>query len=103
MVTGLNIILKFQNPGSTFGVTRCCYRYTTSKFLCYEQHINLLLSAAKGCKCSSLFLAGNYSNRLLIVTLLLLAGDVELNPGPGYCPLFCVDCMRLMRIVRMEA
>ena len=38
----------------------------------------------KGCKCSPLFLAGNYSNKLLIVvTLLLLAGDVEGNPGPG--------------------
>ena len=39
-----------------------------------------------------LFLAGNYSNKLLIVTLLLLAGDVEVNPGPGWSSFPCGLC-----------
>ena len=39
-----------------------------------------------------LFLAGNYSNKLLIVTLLLLAGDVEVNPGPGGSSFPCGLC-----------
>ena len=46
----------------------------------------------KGCKCSPLFLAGNYSNKLLIVTQLLLAGDVEVNPGPGGSSFPCGLC-----------
>ena len=46
----------------------------------------------KGCKCSPLFLAGNYSNKLLIVTLLLLAGVVEVNPGPGGTSFPCGLC-----------
>ena len=45
-----------------------------------------------GGKCSHLFLAGNYSNKLLIVTLLLLAGDVEVNPGPGGSSFPCGLC-----------
>ena len=40
----------------------------------------------KGCKCSPLFLAGNYSNKLL------LAGDVEVNPGPGGSSFPCGLC-----------
>ena len=44
------------------------------------------------CKCSPLFLAGNYSNQLLIVTLLLLAGDVEINPGPEGSSFPCGLC-----------
>ena len=47
---------------------------------------------SKGCKCSPLFLAGNYSNKLLIVTLLLLAGDVEVNTGPGGSSFPCGLC-----------
>ena len=43
----------------------------------------------KGCKCSPLFLAGNYSSKLWIVTLLLLVGDVEVKPGPGGSSLPC--------------
>ena len=39
-----------------------------------------------------LFLAGNYSNMLLIVTLLLLAGDVEVNHGPGGSSFPCGLC-----------
>ena len=39
-----------------------------------------------------LFLACNYSNKLLIVTLLLLAGDVEVNPGPGGSSFPCGLC-----------
>ena len=45
-----------------------------------------------GCKCFPLFLTGNYSNKLLIVTLLLLAGDVEVNPGPGGSSFPCGLC-----------
>ena len=55
--------------------------------------------APKGCKCSPLFLAGNCSNKLLIVTLLLLAGDVEVNPGPEGSSFPCGLC----EIGRMEA
>ena len=47
---------------------------------------------AKYYKCSPLFLAGNYYSKLLIVTLLLLAGDVEVNPGPGGSFFPCVLC-----------
>ena len=39
-----------------------------------------------------LFLAGNYSNKLLIVTMLLLVGDVEVNPGPGGSSILCGLC-----------
>ena len=46
----------------------------------------------KSCKYSPLFLAGNYSNKLLIVTLLLLAGDVEVNPGLGGSSFPCELC-----------
>ena len=46
----------------------------------------------KGCKFSPLFLVGNYSKKLLIVTLLLLAGDVEINPGPGGSSFLCGLC-----------
>ena len=45
-----------------------------------------------GCKCSPLFLAGNYSDKLLIVTLLLLAGDVEVNPRRGGSSFPCGLC-----------
>ena len=47
----------------------------------------------KCCKCPPpLFLAGNYSNKLLIVALLILAGDVEVNPGPEGSSFPCGLC-----------
>ena len=98
MVTGLNIILNFQKPGSIFGVTSCCSRYTMSKEynlwnLCVLNNRLIYFSRPpKRCKCSLLFLAGDYSNKLLIVTLLLLAGDVEVNPGPGCSSFPCGLC-----------
>ena len=33
-------------------------------------------------RCSPLFLTGSNSNKLLTITVLLLAGDIETNPGP---------------------
>ena len=89
VVTGLNIIINSQKPGCTFGVTSCCSTYAMSKEYklwnlgIMNYRLIYLSRLAKGCKCPPLFLAGNYSNKLLIVTLLLLAGDVEVSPGPG--------------------
>ena len=95
VVTGLNIILNSLKPGSTLGVTSCCSRCAMSKEykllnLCIMNNRLIYFSRPpKGCKCSPLFLAGNYSNTLLI----LLAGDVDVNPGYGGL-LFRVDCVR---------
>ena len=77
VVTGLNIILSFQKPGFTFGLTSCCSRYTASNEykpwnLCVMNNGLIYFSLPpKGCKCSPLFLSGNHSNKLLIVTLKL--------------------------------
>ena len=58
--------------------------------LCVVNNILIYFSRPrKCCKCFPLFLAGNYSNKLLIVTLLLLAGDVEVNPGRGRSSFLC--------------
>ena len=98
VVTGLNIILNSQKPSSTLGVTSCCSRCAMTKEyklwnLCIMNNRLIYFSRLpKGCKCSPLFLAGNYSNRLLIVTLLLLAGNVEVNPGPGGSSFLCGLC-----------
>ena len=95
VVTGLNITLNSQKPGSTFGVTSCCSRYAMSKEykvsnLCVMNNRLIYFSRPpKGCKCSPLFLDGNYSNK---VTLLLLAGDVQVNPGPGGSSFPCGLC-----------
>ena len=99
VVTGLNIILNSQKTGSTLGVTSCCSKCTMSKEyklwnLCIMNNRLIYFSRPpKGCKCSPLFLAGNYSNKLLIVTLLLLAGDVEVTLDQDGL-LFRVDCVR---------
>ena len=98
VVNGLNINLNSQKPGSTLGVTSCCSRCAMSKEyklwnLCIMNNRLIYFSLLpKGCKCSPLFLAGNYSNKLLIVTLLLLAGDVEVKPGPGGSSFPCGLC-----------
>ena len=98
LFTGFTNILQHQNPGSTFGVTSCCSRYAMSKEyklwnLCVMNNRLIYFSRPpKGCMCSPLFLAGNYFNKLLIVTLLLLAGDVEVNPGPGGSSFPCGLC-----------
>ena len=57
--------------------------------MCYKQYTILLPSAAQTVL---LFLAGNYSNKLLIVTLTLIARDVEVNPGPGGSSFPCGLC-----------
>ena len=67
-------------------------RIQTLEFVYDEQLTNLLLSAGQRLYVFPLFLAGNYSNKLLIVTLLLLAGDVEVNPGPGGSSFPCGLC-----------
>ena len=109
VVIGLNIILNSQKPGSTLGVTSCCSRCAMSKEyklwnLCIMNNRLIYFSRPpKGCKCSPLFLAGNYSNKLLIVvTLLLLAGDEMRLTLDQEGLLFRVDCVRLMQIGRME-
>ena len=91
VVTGLNIILTSQKPGSTLGVTSCCSRCAMSKEynlwnLCIMNNRLIYFIT------TTLLLAGNYSNKLLIVTLLVLAGDVEVNPGPGGSSFPCGLC-----------
>ena len=94
VVTGLNIILNSQKPGSTLGVTRCAMstEYKLWNLCIMNNRLIYFSRQPKGCKCSPLFLAGNHSNKLLIVTLLLLAGDVEVNPGPGGSSFPCGLC-----------
>ena len=97
VVTGLNIILNSQKNGSTLGVSSSCSRCAMSKEstlwnLCIMNNILIYFSRPpKGCKCSTMFLAGN-SNNLLIVILLLIAVDVEVNPGPGGSSFQCGLC-----------
>ena len=97
VVTGLNIILNSQKNGSTLGVSSCSRCAMSKEYklwnLCIMNNTLIYFSRLpKGCKCSPLFLAGNYFNKLLVVTLLLLVGDVEVNSGQGGYSFPCGLC-----------
>ena len=86
LVTLLNCMSKFQSSSSRQCQTICGFThpaFSNLESLCTFRNSLIHISHKYLRKrCSPLFLTGSNFNKLLTVTVLLLAGDIETNPGP---------------------
>ena len=77
---------KFQSTSTRQCQTICEFTrpaFSNLESLCTFRNSLIHISSKYSCKrCSPLFLTGSNSNKLLTITVLLLAGDIETNPGP---------------------
>ena len=77
---------KFQSSSTRQCQTICEFTrpaFSNLKSLCTFRNSLIHISSKYSRKrCSPLFLTGSNFNKLLTITVLLLAGDIETNPGP---------------------
>ena len=86
LVTVLNCMSKFQSSSTRQCQTICEFTrpaFSNLESLCTFRNSLIHISSKYSRKrCSPLFPTGSNSNKLLTITVLLLAGDIETNPGP---------------------
>ena len=77
---------KFQSSSTRQCQTICEFTrptFSNLESLCtFRSSLIHISSKYSRKRCSPLFLTGSNSNKLLTITVLLLAGDIETNPGP---------------------
>ena len=77
---------KFQSSSTRQCQTICEFTrpaFSNLESLCtFRNRLIHISSKYSRKRCSPLFLTGSNSNKLLTITVLLLAGDIETNPGP---------------------
>ena len=87
LVTVLNCMSKFQSSSTRQcqTITICeftCPAFSNLESLCTFRNSLIHISSKYSHKRCSPFLTGSNFNKLLPITVLLLAGDIETNPGP---------------------
>ena len=85
LVTVLNCMTKFQRSSTRQCQTICKFTrpaFSNLESLCKFRNSLIHISSKYSRKrCSLLFLTGSNFNKLLTITVLSLAGDIETNPG----------------------
>ena len=85
LVTVLNCMSKFQSSSTRQCQTICEFTrpaFSNLESLCTFRNSLIHISSKYSRKrCSPLFLTGSNFNKLPTITVLLLAGDIETNPG----------------------
>ena len=87
LVTVLNCMSKFQSSSTTRQCQTICEStrpaFSNLESLCAFRNSLIHISSKYSRKrCYPLFLTVSNFNKLLTITVLLLAGDIETNPGP---------------------